>query len=155
VPRLSGVTRDRVRSNALLGISSSRSDSSMVTETSGERVLCKTPDAGHRRVVHWLAFNKQRNTRVGTLKRIVGIYFSGSMPRSRHIFLAKSSLISLCRGTDERLFWIGCHHQEWRLPSLRNSQPFDRKCLSRSVLFIWQFFLPNIRFPQQRPLLDG
>jgi hypothetical protein len=31
-------------------------------------------------------------------------YLSDFMPRSLHIFLARLSLISVCRGTDERLF---------------------------------------------------
>jgi len=32
------------------------------------------------------------------------VYFIGFMPRSLHIFLARLSSISECRGTDERLF---------------------------------------------------
>ena len=35
---------------------------------------------------------------------LVRTYFIGSIPRSLHIFLARSSSISVCRGTDERLF---------------------------------------------------
>jgi hypothetical protein len=38
------------------------------------------------------------------LQPIVRVYFTGSIPRSLQIFLARVSLISLCRGMDERLF---------------------------------------------------
>ena len=38
------------------------------------------------------------------MERFVRAYFIGFIPRSLHIFLARSSLISVCRGTDERLF---------------------------------------------------
>jgi hypothetical protein len=41
-------------------------------------------------------------------------------PRSRHIFPARSSSMSLWRGTAERLFRLGLCHQECRTPS-RNS----------------------------------
>jgi hypothetical protein len=50
----------------------------------------------------------------------VRAYFIGSIPRSLHIFLARLSLISVCRGTEERLFWPGFPHQECLEPSLMN-----------------------------------
>jgi len=45
------------------------------------------------------------------------------IPRSRHILLARSFDISLCRGTEERRPFAGFPHQEWFPPSRINSQP--------------------------------
>lgn len=38
------------------------------------------------------------------LDLIAMAYFIGFIPRSLHIFLARLSLISVCLGTDDRLF---------------------------------------------------
>lgn len=51
---------------------------------------------------------------------LVRAYFIASIPGSLHIFLARLSLISVCRGTEERLFWLGFPHQECLEPSLMN-----------------------------------
>jgi hypothetical protein len=88
---------------------------------------------------------------------LVRAYFIGSIPRSLHIFLARSSSISVCRGTDERLFWLGFPHQECRDPSLTNSQPCVRRYFNNSVLFM-QARLSSLLcswFLRRRSHLDG
>src|SRR4030042_5971846 len=87
----------------------------------------------------------------------VRAYFIGSIPRSLHIFVARLSLISVCRGTEERLFWLGFPHHECRAPSLMNSQPCVRRDLRNSVLFmqVRLFSLHYIRILQTRSHLDG
>jgi hypothetical protein len=57
-------------------------------------------------------------------------------PRSRQIFRARTSRISVCRGTDDRRFRGGFAHQEWLAPSRICPQPCFRRCLSRSARFI-------------------
>jgi hypothetical protein len=57
-------------------------------------------------------------------------------PRSRQIFRARASRISVWRGTDDRRFRGGFAHQEWLPPSRICSQPCFRRCLSRSARFI-------------------
>ncbi len=39
------------------------------------------------------------------------------MPKSLQILKINLSLISLCRGTEERRFWFGLSHHEWLPPS--------------------------------------
>ncbi|MHC4073920.1 MAG: hypothetical protein ACYTGS_18125, partial [Planctomycetota bacterium] len=51
------------------------------------------------------------------------VYFVGGTPRSLHIFLARTSTISLCLGTADLLLDDGLYHQECFAPSLTNSQP--------------------------------
>lgn len=50
-------------------------------------------------------------------------YFMVGMPKSLQIFLTKFSLISVWRGTAERLFNVGLCHHECFAPSRRSSQP--------------------------------
>ena len=58
-------------------------------------------------------------------------HFTGSIPRSLHIFFASPSSISLRLGTEERLFRLGFPHQECRRPSLMSSQPCACKVLQQ------------------------
>ena len=59
-------------------------------------------------------------------------YFIGGIPRSLQIFFARMSLISVCLGTEERLFNSGFHHHECLLPSLSSWQSFSVR-YARSV----------------------
>jgi len=68
-------------------------------------------------------------------------------PRSRQIFRARTSRISVWRGTDDRRFRGGFAHQEWLPPSRICSQPCFRRCLSRSARFI-----PRRALRYSRPL---
>lgn len=70
------------------------------------------------------------------LEPVVRDHFTRGMPRSLHIFRARSSSISLCLGTAERLFSLGLCHQEWRLPSRNSSQPCACRWRNRSLRFI-------------------
>ena len=90
------------------------------------------------------------------VKSTVRAYFIGSIPRSLHIFLARVSLISVCRGTEERLFWLEFPHHECRAPSLMNSQPCNWRYLRKLVLFmqVRLFSLHYIRSLQMRSHLD-
>jgi len=54
----------------------------------------------------------QRRRLCRPLEWVVRTYFIDFIPRSLHIFLARLSLISVCLGIDERLFWLGFHHHE-------------------------------------------
>jgi hypothetical protein len=67
---------------------------------------------------------------------LVRFYLIFGTPRSLQIFLAKSSSISLCLGTAERLFWLGWCHHECRPPSLSNSHPCLLRCRRSSSRFI-------------------
>lgn len=84
----------------------------------------------------------------------VGCYFTGGTPRSLHIFLARRSSISVCLGTADRLFSAGFCHHEWREPSRRNSQPWERRKLTSSLRFIPRLFLPEnpLRPPRGLPV---
>lgn len=75
------------------------------------------------------------------VKPVVGRYFTGGIPRSLQIFLAKKSSISVCLGTAERLLSVGLRHHECRDPSRTNSQPWERRYVRSSLLFIERSFL--------------
>jgi hypothetical protein len=64
--------------------------------------------------------------------------------------LARLSLTSACHGTADLLFNAGFCHQEWRAPSLTNSQPCPRRCLRSSTRFTRRSSLLENYF---RPLL--
>ena len=70
------------------------------------------------------------------LERFVMCYFTGGIFRSLQILFARISLISVCRGTAERVFndWL-CHH-ECLLPSRSNSHPCSRIWRSNLLRFI-------------------
>ena len=63
-------------------------------------------------------------------------YLTNGIPTSLQILRASWSLTSECRGTDDRLFWLGFHHQECRVPSRRKAHPCLRRCLKRAIRFI-------------------
>jgi len=50
-------------------------------------------------------------------------YFTNGIPKSLQILRASWSLISGCRGTEDRLFCAGLAHHEWRLPSRTRTHP--------------------------------
>jgi hypothetical protein len=56
-----------------------------------------------------------------------GGHLTGGTPKSRQIFLARLSTISLCRGMADRLLSAGLCHQEWREPSRRREHPSERR----------------------------
>ena len=55
----------------------------------------------------------------------------GGMPRSRQIFFANSSLISVCRGTADRRWLAELPHQECLTPSRTRLQPCALRCAIR------------------------
>nr|VFK35414.1 MAG: hypothetical protein BECKLPF1236C_GA0070990_103723 [Candidatus Kentron sp. LPFa] len=65
-------------------------------------------------------------------------YFIDSTPRSLQISFAKTSCISECLGTAERLLRIGLCHQECLPPSLSKRHPRLRRYFSRALLFMRQ-----------------
>jgi len=68
-------------------------------------------------------------------------YLFDGMPRSLQILLARKSLISVCLGTEDRLFKFRFHHHECLPPSLRGWHPYFVRCARSSFLFIRIEFL--------------
>ena len=97
----------------------------------------------------WLDFTGKRNANKdfdndGFSNRGVGYwerYLTGGIPRSLQIFLARMSIISVWRGTADRLFNVGLCHQECRAPSRSCTHPCSRKYRSNSCRFIWRLVL--------------
>ncbi len=67
--------------------------------------------------------------------------------RSLQIFRARSSSISVWRGTAECVCWLGLCHHECLRPSRSKAHPFLRKCRISSARFI------PTGFPRISPLL--
>ena len=77
----------------------------------------------HRRPEEAFQLHSKPQVGGGHVDGVVRCYFTEGTPRSLQIFRAKSSSISLCLGTEDRLFWLGLCHQECLPPSRRSLQP--------------------------------
>ena len=108
-------------------------------------VLFNTHPLGNTNQFHLFSENPEVPNLSRHKQRLVSGYFTGSTPRSLHIFRAKMSLISECRGIADRLFCTGLCHHECLPPSRKRSHPWLRRYLRSSFLFIWRFFLPCSR----------
>ncbi len=119
---------------------------------------CRIPPGAKRRGERCLnqrgqpTSTAQNQTRLNLrlVEGCVMAHFICSIPRSLQIFRARLSSISECLGIEDRLFWLGFHHHEWRLPSLINSHFCDRRYFSSSLRFIPRFFLLYILNLQRR-----
>lgn len=78
-------------------------------------------------------------------------YLTGSAPRSRQIFRANRSSISVCRGTAERRLFRSFPHQECRLPSLISAHPCCPRCFVSLDRFIQDNFFLQIALPGGSP----
>ena len=81
-----------------------------------------------------IGFGKRIEDNFEILKRLedfkslgypIRCYLIGGIHKSLQIFFTKLLFISVCLGIDDLLFCSGCDHHECRLPSLRNSHPFE------------------------------
>jgi len=80
-------------------------------------------------------------------------YFTKGIPKSLQIFRASRSRISVCRGTEDRLFCVGFNHHEWQPPSRTKTQPCSPRCFKNSVRFIRSAVLRcNRELPLESPL---
>lgn len=74
------------------------------------------------------------------------LHFTGGTARSRRIFLARRSVISLCLGTADLLLCKGLVHHECLAPSRSNRHPYFLKCLRSCWRFTRIWPLPRTRF---------
>ena len=98
--------------------------------------------------------------RFGPLPETVGsasfVHFSG-IPRSLHIMHARPLWISVCRGTDERLFWAGFIHHECRdtsrtaFPDLPTGTIDETTCKTRRTN--WSRYIKSDAGPEQARLV--